>query len=300
MFDNCGIASIEDWPEPPPLEPWLAAGYHADMHWMAKSPEIRKNPRLKLPGAKSVVVVTRNYYAPDPSPRPPATGKVARYARGRDYHRVLRKPLLRLARAIEALAPGTSTYASIDSGPVAERTWAQRAGVAAIGKNSLALRSDSGSYFFLATILTTLELTPDEPARDVCGSCRLCLDACPTQAIVEPMVVDANRCISYQTIENRGEVPKPLQSDFHDWVFGCDVCQEVCPWNRFATPTTEHDFAPRPDRTYPELSTLQSQSQDEFDRTYAGSPIRRAKHEGMRRNAEIVARNAAADSPSID
>lgn len=299
-FDTCGIASANAIDPENRLGDWLAAGYHADMHWMERNAEVRRDPRIKLPGAKSVVVVTRNYYSPDPPERVADSGKVARYARGRDYHKVMRKPLIALAKAIESMEEGARTYSSIDTGPVMERAWAQRSGVAAIGKNSLALQKDAGSYFFLATILTTVELAPDKPASDICGSCRLCLDACPTAAIVEPMVVDSNRCISYHTIENRGSIPEALQPDFGDWVFGCDVCQEVCPWNRFSTPTTEEALTPDPARSFPELQSLQTMSTEEFDKKYAGSAIRRAKAAGMKRNAAIAEYNRLKeDTPGL-
>jgi epoxyqueuosine reductase len=294
-FDACGIAEAGQIDSDDHLGEWLGRGFHADMDWMSRNRELRRDPRLKLPDARSVVVVAQSYYAPDPETRESGSGVVARYARGRDYHNVLRKPLIRLAKFIEGMQPNTRTYASIDTGPVMERAWAQRAGVASIGKNSLALRRDMGSYFFLATIITTLELEPDTPAEDLCGTCRLCIDACPTRAIVEPMVVNSNKCISYHTIENRGDIPGALQPDFGDWVFGCDICQEVCPWNRFARPTSEAALLPLPGRAYPDLSRLRDMGESAFGEQFAGSPIRRAKHRGMRRNAAIAARNLHGD-----
>ncbi len=230
-FDACGIAAATPIDPEDRLGEWLRNGYHADMDWMERTRDIRQDVQKKLPGAKSVVVVARNYYAPRPDAKEGA-GKVARYAWGRDYHRVLLKPLRRLARFIESLENGAQTYCCIDSGPVLERAWAARAGIGWIGKNSLVLRRDLGSWFFLGVILTTVELEPDSPVPDQCGSCRLCIDACPTDAIVEPKVVDSRRCISYQTIENRGEIPENLQPKFEGWLFGCDICQDVCPWNR--------------------------------------------------------------------
>lgn len=293
-FDLCGIAEAGPADPQGNLARWLAAGFQADMHWIAGSRAVREDVRRKLPGARSVVVVGRNYYSERP-PKPAGAGRVARYAWGRDYHRVLRKPLRRLARQIDALEEGAESYCCVDSGPVLERTWAERAGVGWVGKNSLILNRDHGSWFFLGVILTTVRLESDRPVEDLCGTCTACLDACPTAAIVEPGVVDANRCISYQTIENRGEAPEALAGQFGDWVFGCDVCQEVCPWNRFRSTTTEPDFFPRRDHAHPDLRTLQEMTDEAFAREYEGTPILRARAAGMKRNARIAERNRTAE-----
>lgn len=290
-FDLCGIAEAGEADPQGRLRQWIGAGFHADMHWLARSRGVREDVRVKLPGAQSVVVVGRNYYSERP-PEVSGTGRVARYAWGRDYHRVLRKPLRRLAQKLDALEPGAESYCCVDSGPVLERTWAARAGIGAVGKNSLILNRELGSWFFLGVILTTVRLEPDESIDDLCGTCTACLDACPTGAIVEAQVVDANRCISYHTIENRGDVPEPIAEQFSDWVFGCDICQEVCPWNRFRKVTNEADFHPRGDHAQPGLDTLQALSDEEFSAEFEGTPILRAKASGMRRNAAIAQRNA--------
>ncbi len=287
-FDACGIAAADHIDPGDRLGAWLSRGFHATMKWMVTTRDIRQDPRKKLAGARSVVVLARNYYSPPAPESASRSGRVARYAWGRDYHRVLRRPLRELAAFIESLEPGTRCYASVDSGPVMERSWAERAGVGAIGKNSLVLRRDIGSWFFLATIITTLELEPDAPAADICGTCTLCIDSCPTAAIVEPGVVDSNRCISYHTIENRGEVPDSVASRQGDWVFGCDVCQDVCPWNRFARATTEPDFLPRPDQANPNLDELAALGESEFRARFSGTPLMRAKHAGIVRNARLV------------
>jgi len=290
-FDACGVASANAPIDPENhLQSWLEAGYQADMAWMTRTEALRSDVHAKLPGVKSVIVVARNYYSERPEALP-TSGRVSRYAWGRDYHKVLKKPLRELARFIESLDAGARTYASVDTGPVLERAWAHRAGVGAIGKHSLALRRDIGSWFFLGTILTTLELEADAPAQDICGTCRLCIDACPTAAIVKPRVVDSNRCISYQTIENRGDIPEHLHARHGDWVFGCDVCQEVCPWNRFETVTTEEDFFPRGDHANPDLEALMGMDEEAFKEEYAGTTIRRTKHSGLRRNAAIAKAN---------
>jgi epoxyqueuosine reductase len=290
-FDACGVAAATPIDPEDRLGEWLRNGYHADMDWMERTCDIRQDVQKKLPGAKSVVVVARNYYAPRPEAAEGA-GKVASYAWGRDYHRVLLKPLRRLARFIESLEDGAKTYCCIDSGPMLERGWAARAGLGWIGKNSLVLRRDLGSWFFLGTILTTVELEPDSPVPDQCGSCRACLDACPTEAIVEPAVVDSRRCISYQTIENRGDIPEELRTKFGNWVFGCDICQEVCPWNRKVAETDELDFHPRPGHANLDPKWIEEMDDETFRREFSGTPILRTKHKGMLRNVSLPRKNS--------
>jgi epoxyqueuosine reductase len=291
-FDACGIADARPADPDKNLDQWLKMGFHGDMDWMKTTQFIREDVSQKVPGAQSVIVVTKNYYHPFPEPESVATGRIARYAWGRDYHKVLIKPLRQLAEFLVTLDTSVQSYCSVDSGPVLERTWAERAGVGAIGKNSLVLRQDVGSWFFLGVIITTLKLTPDSPVPDICGSCTACLDACPTQAFVEPYVVDSNKCISYQTIENREEIPEPIQSTMGNWVFGCDICQEVCPWNRFAVPTAEPDFAPRPHMVNPSLETLVEMDEDTYKKTYEGTAVRRTKYFGFNRNSKIALKNA--------
>ncbi len=286
-FDACGIASAAPIDPEDRLGQWLADGHHADMDWMARTKAIRQNPKEKIPHARSVVVVARNYYHPRP-PVKEGSGKVASYAWGRDYHKVLKKPLIKLARFLDDFGVETRSYAAVDSGPVMERTWAERAGVGWVGKNSLVLRRDMGSWFFLGTIITEAELTPDAPVSDHCGSCRACIDACPTDAFVTDGVLDARKCISYQTIENRGDIPESICNKMEGWIFGCDICQDICPWNRFAKTSTEPDFMPRPGHANPNLNELCAMDEDTFNDEFAGTPIRRAKHQGMVRNAEIA------------
>ncbi len=289
-FDGCGIARA-DAPDPEDrLGSWLRSGYHGDMEWLPRTQAIRQDPGLKLPSVRSVVVVTRNYLAARP-PQPAGSGKVSRYAWGRDYHRVLIKPLRRLASRISELVPGAACYASVDSGPVLERAWAKKAGLGWIGKNSLVLNKQLGSWFFLGTVLTTAALREDAPVPGHCGTCTACLEACPTGAIVTPGVVDSRRCISYQTIENRGAAPEGLPEKFGDWVLGCDVCQEVCPWNRRVCATGERDFFPR--EAHVDLLALAAMTEDAFRDRFAGTPVLRAKHAGMVRNARVALNNAA-------
>jgi epoxyqueuosine reductase len=288
-FNACGIAEAGPIDPEDRLGQWLAAGFNADMDWMAATREIRQDPRVKMPGARSVVVVSRNYYHPDPD-APTGSGKVARYARGRDYHKVLKKPLVKLARFLDGFGVETPSYAAVDSGPVMERAWAERAGVGWIGKNSLVLRRDLGSWFFLGVVISEVVLAPDAPVERHCGTCRACLDACPTEAFVRDGVLDARKCISYQTIENRNGIPESFEGKMDGWIFGCDICQEVCPWNRFQQPTTEVDFVPRAGQAYPLLDDLAALDEEQFNTRFAGTPIRRTKHAGMVRNAAFLKR----------
>jgi epoxyqueuosine reductase len=290
-FDACGIAAAGNVDPEDRLGAWLARGFHADMGWITATKAVRQDIRLKLPGARSVVVVARDYYAERPD-APSRAGTVSRYAWGRDYHRVLRKPLESLARAIAGMAADVTCYCCIDSGPVIERAWAARAGVGWIGKHGVVIREDLGSWFFLGVIATTLDLTPDAPAVDRCGACARCIEACPTGAIVEPRVLDARRCIAYHTIENRGAVPETLRPAFGHWVFGCDLCQEACPWNRYPKITSERDFHPRPGHANPDLAEWAAMDEAAFHRRFAGTPVHRATHEGMQRNIQIARKNA--------
>jgi len=296
-FDACGVARVDPEIDPDDIfGAWLAAGYHADMTWLERTKAMRQNPRLHLPGAESVVVVAHNYYTRGETGKdePSQTGqsaKVARYAWGRDYHRVMPKRLHRLGRFLQAERPGSEYVISVDAGPFLERAWAARAGIGWIGKNSLVLRRDLGSWFFLGLVLTTVELVPDAALPEACGSCRACIDACPTGAIVSEKIVDSRRCISYHTIENSADIPRTIQTAMGPWIFGCDICQEVCPWNRFARETAETDYTPRIPGGKLDPIELLRLSEDEFDRRFSGSPLRRAKYRGMRRNASIIIRN---------
>jgi len=298
-FDACGVADAENVDPDGHLRDWVARGYHADMDWMVRTAAIRADVRRKMPHARSVVVVARNYYSGTPHrpPVPESRVAISRYAWGRDYHRVLLKPLRALAKTIATLGPAghNPPYVCIDSGPVLERAYAARAGIGWIGKNGLVLREDLGSWFFLGIVVTETELAPDTPVRDRCGQCTRCIEACPTGAIVEPGVVDSRRCISYHTVENRGEIPADIREKMGGWIFGCDMCQDVCPWNRFARQTTEPGFFVRPE--WASLCAEEWLDMDEatFDRLTCGSPLRRAKYAGIKRNLAVA---ASASRPS--
>jgi epoxyqueuosine reductase len=268
------------------LRRWIEAGHAGTMGYLARRLEERLDPARVLPGVRSVVCVGLNYYQGAPADQ--SWSPVARYAWGRDYHDVIEPRLERLA-AFLAEAGGARSRGYVDTGPVLERDLAARAGLGWIGKNTMLLHPSLGSWFFIGVLLTTAELVPDEPLADRCGTCRACLDACPTGAFVAPYVLDARRCISYLTIEHRGEVEPALRPGMAGWQFGCDVCQDVCPWNRKAPVATEDDFWPR--AAYPGADTIVAMDDEALRRRFAGTALLRAKPAGLRRNALIYRDN---------
>jgi len=288
-FSHVGVARAEALPEAPLLD-WLAQGYHGSMGWMARDPKARLDPREIFAGCQTVISLAMNYYTPQPTKSDETHGRISRYARGRDYHKVLRKRLKALAQKIETLAPGTKTKICTDSTPVSEKAWAQRAGIGWQGKHTTLITHDVGSWIFLGEILTDLPLQPDPPHLDFCGSCNRCMEACPTQAITEPYVLDATRCIAYLTIENKTPPPTELASQMGDWIFGCDICQEVCPWNKFSQTTEIADFFPKPQMERP-LSDWLLMNEETFFNQFAGTPIMRAKRTHMAENAQVALGN---------
>ena len=288
-FTKVGVARADELSqEGERLQTWLGRGYHATMGWMVRDAEKRIDPRRVLSNAKSVVSVAMNYYTPPPHDQSPDVGKVSRYAWGDDYHVVMTERLEQLKGFVESEVPGAQAKIYVDTGPVMEKAWAQRAGLGWIGKHTNLITKDFGSWVFLGELLLDVELEYDAPLLDFCGSCRACIDACPTEAIVEEYVLDANKCISYLTIEHRGELPGNLVPKFENWVYGCDICQDVCPWNRFQQPTLEEAYQPRPLNKAPQLQEVADLSQEEFTRRYRKSPIKRTKHAGLVRNAKAI------------
>ena len=290
-FDACGVAGAGPLErDGATLERWLAEGRHASMAWLAREPERRSDPREILPGCRSVVVVAMDYFAPS-TPRP-GLARVARYATGRDYHKVLGGRARELAAWIDA-ETGATSRAFVDTGPVLERGWAERAGIGWIGKNANLLTRERGSWLLLGCVLTTEAIEADPgPHAEFCGTCTACLDACPTRAILEPGQVDANLCISYWTIEHRGPVPEGRREGNGEWIFGCDVCQEVCPWNvSFARGRDDDPFVRRDDLLGLDPAAILAMDEATFRSRYSGTALMRAKWEGMRRNACIVLGN---------
>ncbi len=299
-FDLCGIAPAASLPELAFLGEWLAAGRAGEMAYLERSAERRADVRRVLPAAASVIVTGTLYNTGVPDStgqRDPDRALVARYALGDDYHDVIGDRLAALLAALrEASAEPFEACAYVDTGPVQERVYAQHAGLGWIGKNTCLINPELGSWLFLAEIITSLPLEVDGPSFDHCGACTLCIDACPTQAIVAPGVLDARRCISYLTIEQRGPVPDELAAAIGSHVYGCDVCQEVCPWNQAAPESADPAWQPRSVWDGARISTLAAMSDDELRCAIRGSAMRRAKVAGLRRNLGAALRNGVPPS----
>ena len=281
---------------------WVQKGYAGEMGYLARNLDRRADPGAIVPGARSILCLGLNYQ-PQAEERVPARGgRISSYARGDDYHDVIKERLLDLLGRIQSLAPGTEGRAYVDTGPVLEREYAARAGLGWYGKHTNLIGKRTGSWFFLGELILTLDLEPDPPATDHCGTCTRCIDACPTDAILEPYVLDSNRCISYLTIELKGPIPNDLREGVGDWVYGCDVCQDVCPWNvRHARPTGEPAFQSRPGFERPDLHDLLSLDQEAFSRRFRKSPIKRTKRRGLQRNAAVALGNVGnpSDVPAL-
>ena len=287
-FSKFGITKAESGIESERLQDWLALGYQADMAWMTNSK--RQDIRQVMPEAKSVICVALNYYTPHQHSHDHHIGKISRYGWGRDYHKVLTKKLKALANWLTSQGENIQTRYYVDTGPIAEKAFAQRAGIGWIGKHSNLITRDYGSWLFLGEILTNLELEPDRPHADHCGTCTKCIEACPTKAIAQPFVVDANRCIAFHTIENKSEqIPEAIATNLQNWVAGCDICQDVCPWNqRFAQETLEADFQPFPHNINPRLEDLANMTDQEWEQHFTGSALRRIKRDRWQRNAKAA------------
>ncbi len=285
-FHACGIARAAPL-DPAPLDRMLAMGGEADMAWLGTQRAERLDPGRLLAGVRSVVVVTLGYHAGDSPPAPEGTAEVARYARGRDYHAVMKRKLRALAAEIDGT--GARTFASADIAPVMEKAWAERAGVGWVGKNGCLITVDHGSWVVLGTVLVDRELEPDAPHPERCGSCNACLAACPTGAIPEPGLVDARRCISFWTIERRGPIPPEMAGRLGRWAFGCDECQSICPWNRAVKPLCDPDLAPREGQDALPIAEVLELTEDAYRRRFYGTSLARARYDGLVRNAILAA-----------
>lgn len=293
-FAACGITRPQASRTAAALDQWLAKGYHGSMKYMERQAAVRRDPRLAWPQCRSIVVVLDNYARRDSTAH--GQYRVARYAQGKDYHRVMKDRLRRLGDALTSCAGSGSYRSYVDAGPIPERELAWLAGLGWVGKNTMLLNPQIGSYTFIGVLLTDLLLEPDQPFEaDRCGSCTRCLEACPTGAFPEPRVLDATRCISYLTIELRGEIPDGLREPIGEWLFGCDVCQEVCPWNvKFAPDPVQRSFEHDSSRPWPELDRLQVVGEAEFSSLFGDTALTRATAQGIRRNAAVVAANRLA------
>ena len=301
-FDRAGVAGLEPSAQGESLLRWLARGDQAGMGWLARRVEARLEPAKVVPGTRSALCVALQYYPlyhplGDEEPENDLWPRVARYARGCDYHDVMGERLKALEDRIAGAFPGTISRRYIDTGPVLERELAARAGLGAVGKNTNLLHPEAGSWFLLGEIFLSLDLAPEIPLADLCGTCTRCLEACPTGALAEPYRLDSNRCISYWTIEHRGAFSDEAAEMVGDWVFGCDVCQEVCPWNRrrHALPPADHpELRLPPERRQLDLAGLLSLSRADYVERFRGSPMKRARLEGLQRNAAAARANRLA------
>jgi len=280
------------------LNEWLARGYHGEMNWMARDPSSRTDPRQLLPEARSVVVVANNYYTGARHADDAKTGKVSRYAWGDDYHDVLATKLRALLAAVQSIRPDAQGKVCVDIQPMMDKAWAARAGLGWIGKHTNLITTEYGSWVFIGELILNLELDHDrEIAVDHCGSCTLCIDACPTRAITEPYVVDSNKCISYATIELRApELPKEITENLSGWFYGCDICQDVCPWNRFEQVTKEAAFQPREGNVNVSLPDVLELTSEAYAERFRGSAMKRAKLPGLQRNARALLSNGESHS----
>jgi epoxyqueuosine reductase len=294
--DLVGVAAAAVVPGADRLQEWLAAGRHGDMSYLAETTALRTDPRLVLPGCRSVVMTAMSYHTSQPASATmlrPGRVWISRYAWGRDYHKVLKKRLVRLGRWLSHQVPGCTWRACVDTAPVTERSWAAQAGIGWIGKSTQLINRRLGSELFLGALLTDVLLTPDQPAEALCGSCTSCLDACPGGALVAPGVLDARSCSSYLTIEHRGPIPDDLQPGIGVNLAGCDICQEVCPWTREAPADLHAEFQPAAHRFNPVLTELESMQEGDYRAWRSGSPLSRISFAQLRRNLDLVRSNSA-------
>ena len=287
-FSFCGISKAEFLKdEAPQLEEWLRRNYQGKMSYLENHFEKRLDPRLLVPGAKSIISLIYNYFPKSDLGRTHEL-KVSKYAYGEDYHTVVKEKLNALIQSIRDDIGDVGGRAFVDSAPVMERAWAKKSGIGWIGKNSLLLNREMGSFFFLAELILDLELEYDNAIKDYCGSCTACMDACPTDAIAEPYVVDGSKCISYFTIELKDEIPAEVKGKFTNWIFGCDICQDVCPWNSFSKPHNEERFQPSPEFQGMTKQQWIEITEEVFKEVFRKSALQRTKFSGLKRNVSFV------------
>lgn len=284
---SCGISKADFLEtEAPRLESWLKKEMHGEMSYMENHFDKRLDPRLLVDGAKSVVSLLLNYYPSEIQDSD--TYKISKYAYGQDYHFVIKDKLKDLLKFIQTEIGEVNGRVFVDSAPVLDKAWAAKSGLGWIGKNSNLITKQVGSFYFIAELIIDLELEYDSPTTDHCGSCTACIDACPTQAIIQPYVVDGSKCISYFTIELKDQIPQEMKGKFDDWMFGCDVCQDVCPWNRFSKSHSETLFNPNPELLGYSKKDWQEITEEVFKKVFKNSAVKRTKLEGLKRNIEFL------------
>jgi len=290
-FDYCGISKAEFLKEEASkLENWLKNNFHGKMSYMERNFDKRLDPTKLVEGAKSIISVLYNYY---PNEKIDSEVKIAKYAWGEDYHIVIKNKLKELIYRIEEfINTQIIAFAYVDSAPVMDKVWAKKSGLGWIGKNTNLIHKKIGSFFFIAEIITDLILEPDSPIQDYCGTCTRCIDACPTEAIIKPYVLDSNKCISYLTIELRENIPEEFTGKLQNWIFGCDICQDVCPWNRFSKPHQEKRFTPLPILyDLKNLKDWEELTEEMFNKAFKNSPLKRSKFKGLKKNLNFVKKN---------
>jgi epoxyqueuosine reductase len=291
-FDYCGIAKAQQLDEDARrLENWLQQGMHGSMSYMENHFDMRVDPTKLVPGAKSVITLIKNYY---PEKEINSAYKISKYAYGNDYHTIIKSALRNMLQDISQTIGAIEGRGFVDSAPVLERAWAKRSGIGWIGKNGNLITKNGGSFFFIATLITDLELVADDPfAKDFCGSCSKCIEACPTDAISDNKVINGSKCISYFTIELKDEIiPSEMKGKFSDWMFGCDICQDVCPWNRFSKPHNEEGFSPLPELLNLSTRDWEELNEEMFRKIFKHSPLSRSKHKGIKRNIQFLKSNS--------
>ena len=287
-FQSCGISKAEFLEEEAPrLEAWLNKGYHGEMQYMENHFDKRLNPTLLVDGAKSVISLSYNYF-PKVKIDEINNFKISKYAYGEDYHEVIKDILKEMVAELQEEIGEFGFRVFVDSAPVLEKAWARKSGLGWVGKNANLITKKHGSFYFLAEIICDLELDYDLAVTDHCGSCRACIDACPTQAIVSDRIVDGSKCISYATIELKNEIPDYFNGKMDDWMFGCDVCQDVCPWNRFSAPTLQEKFAPNFQKLNFRKNEWKELTQELFSEIFKKSAVKRTKFSGLMRNVNLL------------
>lgn len=295
-FITCGISKADFLEkEAPQLEEWLSRGYQGQMQWMENHFDKRLDPRKLVDGAKSVISVLLNYY-PEKTQEHPSAPQIAKYAYGEDYHFVIKRKLKSLLQFIQTEIGEISGRAFVDSAPVMDRAWAERSGLGWIGKHTLLLNKNVGSFFFIGELIVDLELEPDQPTVDHCGTCTKCIDACPTEAIVQPNLLDGSKCISYLTIELKEEIDQQFKGQMENWAFGCDICQDVCPWNRFSTPHQIEEFTPHSGMLGMKANEWHEITEDVFQLIFKKSAIKRAGYQGLKKNLKFIQPPTESDS----
>ena len=287
-FQNCGISKagfLED--DAKPLENWLKQNYHGEMGYMANHFDKRLDPTLLVEGSKSVISLSYNYF-PEDQISTLENFKISKYAYGQDYHEIIKEILNEMVAELKEEIGDFHCRVFVDSAPVLERSWAKKSGIGWVGKNANLITKQSGSFYFLAEIISDLELQEDSPTTDHCGTCTKCIEACPTDAIVSEKIIDGSKCISYATIELKNEIPESFKNKMEDWMFGCDVCQDVCPWNRFSAPHHQEKFKPNHFLENAKKNDWKELSQELFSETFRKSPVKRTKFAGLKRNIDFL------------